>query len=61
MLPTPNRPCRILYKLRGVAAVANLPLTDAERAVLDALTLEGLMRTFKEVKGEPRGGGGGQQ
>lgn len=59
-MSAPNRRRRILYKLRGVAAVANLPLSDTERAVLDALTLEGLMRTFKEVKGEPRGGVGGQ-
>ncbi len=38
---------RILYKLRGAAAVANLPLGDDDRASLDGTTLDALMRSVK--------------
>ncbi|GIL88829.1 hypothetical protein Vretifemale_16759 [Volvox reticuliferus] len=38
---------RILYKLRGLPAVANSQLSEAERAALDTISLEALMRSFK--------------
>ncbi|GLI60860.1 hypothetical protein VaNZ11_003076 [Volvox africanus] len=38
---------RILYKLRGLPAVANSQLSQAERTALDATSLEALMRSFK--------------
>ena len=40
--------CRIRYKLLGPDAELNSPLTEAERASLDALTLDQLMLQFRQ-------------
>lgn len=40
---------RILYKLRGAAAVVNFALGERERADLDATSLDQLMKAFKDA------------
>ncbi len=56
----------ILYKLRGVTAPTNMPLSDAIRARLDATTLSQLLALLKVPGGAEAallagaGGGGGR-